>query len=265
MEAYRTEEEQVEALRKWWDDNGRSTIFAVVVAIGLAFGWQSWLGYSDGQRELASELYQAMIEAGGSGELNAEQRAAAVSLANQLKENFPGSTYAQFAALQLARGAVEAGQLDQAEAELRWVLGKAAKGGDIAQVTELRLARVLAARGDPDGALAVLEAADEGPYAAAYTVARGDVLLALGREGEARQAYANAQVMGASGAGLPGGGTLAQKLESLAPVPARSLEGSDPAGTAVDPLEQAEQRPESLDADRESATMDAPDPASGEE
>ena len=33
MEAYRTEEEQVEALQRWWDENGRSTILAVVVAL----------------------------------------------------------------------------------------------------------------------------------------------------------------------------------------------------------------------------------------
>ena len=33
MEQYRTEEEQVEALRKWWDENGRSTVIAVIIAL----------------------------------------------------------------------------------------------------------------------------------------------------------------------------------------------------------------------------------------
>ena len=40
MEQYRTEEEQVEALKKWWEENGRSTVVAVIVALGLGFGWQ---------------------------------------------------------------------------------------------------------------------------------------------------------------------------------------------------------------------------------
>ena len=33
MEEYRTEEEQVEALRRWWNENGRSTIVAIIVAL----------------------------------------------------------------------------------------------------------------------------------------------------------------------------------------------------------------------------------------
>ena len=42
MEEYRTEEEQVEALRRWWDENGRSTIAAIVIALSVGFGWQAW-------------------------------------------------------------------------------------------------------------------------------------------------------------------------------------------------------------------------------
>ena len=38
MESYRTEEEQVEALKRWWDENGRSTMTAVVLALVAGFG-----------------------------------------------------------------------------------------------------------------------------------------------------------------------------------------------------------------------------------
>ncbi len=123
MESYRTEEEQVEALRKWWDENGRSTLIAVVIALGGAFGWQAWQEHSRSQRENASDLYQAMLQAGSAPVLSAERRAEAEAFANRLKSEYAGSTYAQFAALQMARGAVEACDLDSAEAELRWVLG----------------------------------------------------------------------------------------------------------------------------------------------
>ena len=42
MESYRTEEEQVEALRRWWNENGRSTLFVIVVVLAGTFGWQGW-------------------------------------------------------------------------------------------------------------------------------------------------------------------------------------------------------------------------------
>ena len=49
MEPYNTEEEQVEALRRWWDENGRSTIAAIVIALAAGFGWQAWQKHDQGQ------------------------------------------------------------------------------------------------------------------------------------------------------------------------------------------------------------------------
>jgi predicted negative regulator of RcsB-dependent stress response len=219
VDQYHSEEEQLEALRRWWDENGRSTIISIVIALAAVFGWQSWRNYDQGQQELASDIYQSMLQVANSTDLTAEQRITANSYANRLKEDYPGTTYAQFAGLHLARQAVDAGELDDAEAQLRWVLGKADKGGDVATVAELRLARVLAAKGDPEQALAILKQADDGTYGAAYAVARGDILLALGRDDEAGQAYGVAQAMAAGAGAQLSGGTLDQKLQSIAPVP----------------------------------------------
>ena len=77
------------------------------------------------------------------------RRRLAYQLAEQLKADYSGSTYAQFAALHLARVAVAQNDLAEAQAQLRWVLGKADKGSDTAQIAQLRLARVLAASGEP--------------------------------------------------------------------------------------------------------------------
>jgi predicted negative regulator of RcsB-dependent stress response len=60
--------------------------------------------------------------------------------------------------------AVQDGNLAEAEAQLRWVLGKAASGSDTAQVAQLRLARVVAAAGNTDQALDILTKADPGAY-----------------------------------------------------------------------------------------------------
>jgi predicted negative regulator of RcsB-dependent stress response len=197
VEEYRTEEEQVEALRRWWDENGRSTIAAIIIGVAGWSGWQTWTSSQANQQEQASDTYQAMLAAvGPAGE--GEQQQAAIDLAEQLKTEFDSTTYAQFAALHLAAFAVKQGDLPEAEAQLRWVLGKASKGSDTAQVAQLRLARVLASAGDTEKALAILADTDGGSYQASYAAAQGDILFSSGRNEDAREAYSRALLLAAS-------------------------------------------------------------------
>ena len=224
MESYRTEEEQLEALRRWWNENGRSTVVAVVIALAGTLGWQSWQASREESREHASDIYQAMmraIDAQGVDAVAGE----GVDLANQLKRDYGNTTYAQFAALHLASIAVNNGNLPDAEEQLRWVLGKAAKGSDTAQVAQLRLARVLAAAGDTDQALRILKESGETTYAATYAAAEGDILLGAGRTDEAREAYTRAFALAGGGEGMVNLPLLQQKIQTLSPVPGRVPEG----------------------------------------
>ena len=232
MEQYRTEEEQVEALKKWWDENGRSTVVAVIVALGLGFGWQGWKKYEQGEAEGASNSYQALLE-----KLSTEDAAGAEALAADIKTNYSRSTYAQFAALHLARLAVNEGDLATGEAELRWVLGRADAGTDTMQIAQLRLARVLAAKADTAQALSILDSADPGSYAAAYQVARGDILLMDGRREEAREAYSSAMMLASRGQGQLNMALLQQKLQSLSQQEPRELAVDD---AAVEPQSESE-------------------------
>lgn len=238
MESYRTEEEQVEALKRWWEENGRGTVVAVIVALGLGFGWQGWKSYQAGQSEAASERYQALLQSLSAVQSDADRQLAA-GIASQIKSDFARSSYAQFAALQLARMAAMDGRLSEAETELRWVLGRADKGSDTYQLAQLRLARVLASGGDAAQALTILDGADAGAYQAAYSVARGDILLMQSRTDEARQAYQQAIGLAARGdAGTINLPMVQQKLQSLSPVEPRVIVAADqpaevaaPAGT----------------------------------
>lgn len=254
MDELRSEEEQVEALRRWWKENGTSTIVAIVVALSAGFGWQAWQGHQQGQQEQASNLYQELLVAvapeGGSKDR-------ALEFAQQLKSGFPGTTYAQFAALHLAAVAVSDGEFDDAQAQLRWVLGKAASGSENAQIAQLRLARVLAAAGDTEQALTILAEADGGSYQASYEVARGDILYSLERKDEAREAYNKAMLLN----GIGGAGTsqpaLQQKLQSLSPALNVAADiaplGTDSASTMV---ESAVETDSAEDAPEEEALSD---------
>lgn len=213
MESYRTEEEQVEALKRWWQENGRSTVIAIAVALSAAFGWQGWQRYQENQAAEASNLFSQMLEAASALEEGADG-SRFEELASTLREQFPRSSYAQFAALHEARLAVEAGQNGEAERDLRWVLSRAQAGSDTHQVAQLRLARVLAGRGQVEEALALLEGGS-GYYRAATAMARGDVLLQASRDAEALAAYREAQTLLAEYPGQLQVDTLEAKLQHL--------------------------------------------------
>ena len=42
MEDYRTEEEQIEALKRWWSENGKSIVIGIALAGASVFGWRAW-------------------------------------------------------------------------------------------------------------------------------------------------------------------------------------------------------------------------------
>ncbi|EED32609.1 Tetratricopeptide repeat family protein [gamma proteobacterium NOR5-3] len=210
MESYRSEEEQVEALKRWWKENGRSTLIGIALALGLGFGWQAWQKTQQLAAENASNLYQQMLQV-----LSTQDEQAGTvgrQLATQLKEQHRGTVYAQFAAMHLARLAVNDGQLQAAEQELRWTLSMASGNDDIQQVAQLRLARVLASLEKPDEALDLLQGANP-DYQASYAIARGDIFLSQGLEAEAFAAYESALATMEEGAPVPQ--TLQDKLEFL--------------------------------------------------
>ncbi len=215
------------------------------MALAAGFGWQAWTGNQQAQQEQASNIYEAMIRTVKSP--MGPERDAAIDMAQRLKTEFGGTTYAQFAAMHLAALGVDEGNFADAEAQLRWVLAKADKGSDNAEVAQLRLARVLAAKGDSERALSLLAEAKNSSYAASYAAAKGDILMSLGRTDEARSAYQEALILAASGGpgvNLP---ALTQKLQSLSPVPGRPL--SSEAVEAVEPMEAIEATVETLDVE----------------
>jgi len=113
VDTYRTEEEQVEALRRWWDENGRSTLAAVALALVAGFGWQGWQEHREEQLESASVVYETLLEAtrvaAESGDYSTRRH-----LAESNKADYSGPAYAGFAALHTAR---QAGRSDALPAQ----------------------------------------------------------------------------------------------------------------------------------------------------
>lgn len=194
MAELRTEEEQVEAIKNWWKENGRSLLLAVAVAIAAVVGWQAWQKRVEAQSTNASITYQELLDAVlalRSSPGDEAQAKTAEHLAGVLKEDYESTGYATLGAMLMARVAVDSGDLDLAFEELDWARQNAADE-ELKQLATLRSARIKLAQGDADAADALLKEANGEHYPSSYQELRGDVFVAQGDLSQARQAYEQA-------------------------------------------------------------------------
>ncbi len=188
MEIYDTEEEQVEALKRWWKANGTSTIAGVVTALLLIGGWNFWQSYQLDKANQASSLYQQLVISESE-----EKQASVEKISQRLSEQYASTPYADYAALMLAKHNVEQDEVDGAKTILQQLIQTA--GDEIKHVARIRLIRLLLASADYEKGLqliAQVDAATATGFSASYDELKGDLYVALDRLGEARTAYQSA-------------------------------------------------------------------------
>ncbi len=182
MEVYNSEQEQVEAIKAWWDKNGRSALAALAIFLLSVLGWQGWNDHRNQVAETASAHYQQLLL------LMQNDTTRAMESGRALIANYPGSIYAVMASMAMAKLAVEQKDLDAAAAHLRSAMTQSDQP-ELGQVARLRLARIEFSQGKADSALATLSGDKLG---AAGDELRGDILLSQGKRDEAREAYSKA-------------------------------------------------------------------------
>lgn len=186
MEIYRTEEEQVEQVKRLWRNYGLPIIVGIILALGLSYAWRSWQGHQAAQYETASVAYLQLLS-----NVAQNKREGIKQQANQLLANYPKTPYASLAAMQLAKQAVLANNLSEAQTRFQWVIEHAADKS-LKELAVLQAARVYIAQNQPQQALDLL-AKQPGEIFSAYVAeVRGDALLAMQQPAAARQAYAQA-------------------------------------------------------------------------
>lgn len=202
---YDTDEEQIEVLKGWWDENGATVVIGIVIVLAVLFGSRYWQSSQTSMSEAASDLYMQMADNVQAdldiGVDNAELNNV-LNLHNQLKDNFSNSVYCRYSALLMARIYVQRNELEQAARELQWILDNPGLGflksidDELALTTRSRLARVVLAQGDAAGALQLLQEVDAGTFAGTFAEIEGDAYGALGRIEDAIEAYQTALNIG---------------------------------------------------------------------
>ncbi|MGP9664936.1 YfgM family protein [Halomonas sp. AOP22-C1-8] len=189
--ADRSEEEQLDIVKRWWKENGTSLIAGAALAAAGVFGWNAWQNYQQGQSEAASVRYQQLVNVATANELDEQQTASARELISELTDDYGKTLYAELALLMDARLAVQQGDIDAAKISLEQVADNSSRRY-VQSLAWLRLARIEVANGNPEAALALLDEPISEALAAQQANVRGDAYAALGQTDQARSAWQNA-------------------------------------------------------------------------
>ncbi|WP_328731479.1 YfgM family protein [Vreelandella azerica] len=177
MAELRTEEEQLEAIKRWWKDNGTSLIAGVAIAAAGVFGWNAWQNYQDNRAEAASIRYQELVNLTASNSNDDAMLAQARELVTEINDEYDGTLYAELAQLLDARLAVQQQDLEGATRALEQVVDNSSRLY-VQSLARLRLARLAIARDEPQEALDLLDQSIVDSLAAQRDDLRGDAHFA---------------------------------------------------------------------------------------
>lgn len=207
----RTEEEQLADIKDWWQRNGMPLLTGAALALVVVFGWQAWKKYQNNQAQGASVIYQALLET-ALNPAGKPDTAKVAELANKLTSEYAGTPYSQYGRLFVAKVAVDSGKLDDAVLELKAIVDKPVDA-TLGELARQRLARVMGAQGKAEEGLKLLDGSADKAYVATREELRGDLLVQLKRDDEARSAYEKAKAALPEDAAV---GALQMKLDDLA-------------------------------------------------
>lgn len=180
-----SDKEQVEALKKWWDANGASLLLGLAIGLGGLGGWKIWQNNITAREVAASIAFEQVTALERGGDVTDAR-----TTANNLVANYGDSGYADLAGLLLARYAVSADDREAAKAALARVAAES-KVTAVADLARIRLARLLLAEGNADGAWLEIEAIDATNRSSLLEL-RGDIRHEQARADDARREYADA-------------------------------------------------------------------------
>ena len=138
MQDFETEEQQIEAIKKWWKENSSSLLIGLAIG-GITIGGWNFYQKSQYQHGIeASDMYVSVVAQSGTGETASFDS----TEVDKLKAGYADTPYAALSVLVQAKSEIGKGNVDQAIIQLQWVAANAVDD-EIKQLAQLRLARLL--------------------------------------------------------------------------------------------------------------------------
>ncbi|WP_148052449.1 YfgM family protein [Atlantibacter hermannii] len=181
MEIYENENDQVDAVKRFFAENGKALAIGVVLGIGALVGWRYWTSHQAESAREASLAYQTAVTA-----ISADKPQTLTAVEKFAAEN--QNTYGALASLEAAQQYVDKNDLAKAEANLQQGL-KNTSDENMQALINLRLARIQVQQKQTDAALKTLDAIKGEGWVAIVADLRGEALLSKGDKQGARDAW----------------------------------------------------------------------------
>ena len=188
--AYSIEEEQeINQLKDWWKENGKTIIVAFILGVGCMFGWRYWQEHQAEQIAQASAQYDALIYSAQQDEQ------AKKSNIEQFVQANSKTAYAVFALLDEAKKATEKQDFAAAEVNLNQALTQS-QDEVLTSIVALRLSAVQFQLAQLDNALTTLNQVKGESFNARKALLTGDIQVAKGDKIAAKNSFDQAQQSG---------------------------------------------------------------------
>ena len=188
--AYSIEEEQeINQLKDWWKENGKTIIVAFILGVGGMFGWRYWQAHQAEQIAQASAQYDALIYSA-----QQDEQAKKANIEQFVQANSK-TAYAVFALLDEAKKATEKQDFAAAEANLNQALTQS-QDEVLTSIVALRLSAIQFQLGQLDNALTTLNQVKGESFNARKAILTGDIQVAKGDKVAAKNSFEQAQQSG---------------------------------------------------------------------
>ena len=188
--AYSIEEEQeINQLKDWWKENGKTIIVAFILGVGGMFVWRYWQAHQAEQIAQASAQYDALIYSA-----QQDEQAKKANIEQFVQANSK-TAYAVFALLDEAKKATEKQDFAAAEANLNQALTQS-QDEVLISIVALRLSAVQFQLGQLDNALTTLNQVKGESFNARKAILTGDIQVAKGDKVAAKKSFEQAQQSG---------------------------------------------------------------------
>ncbi len=202
---YETDEERLEAIKRWWKENGTAIIAGALIGLGAIWGWRLWINHQQQLATQASIVFEQLMQAASD-----RQAESVLKHSTTLADDFGSTAYPALGALVAAKALYESGRVEEAMNQLQLAIDRSPNSA-ISRLAALRLARLQFAENQLDAAAKTIERYDTSPaFAADFAALRGDLALARGDRSAAESAYQRAIELGSPLASL-----IRLKLDNL--------------------------------------------------
>ncbi len=183
MEIYRTEEQQLDALRQWWKNNNKIILWTVGLTLAAVLGFKAFQHHQESERNIASDKYNLLLKSHEESDLTTQKQKA-----DELMTQYGKSSYATLAALMQAKTAVDEKNYEEAAKQLNYAQNQATVQ-ELKSIATVRLARLYLSQEKWDDVEKVLKQAANSGYLTLLEEVKGDYYLFKQDLIKARQAY----------------------------------------------------------------------------